>query len=160
MSNRRASVLTVEDDPIVRADVRAILEEAGFDVVPDARDGEEAVERAREHRPDLVLLDLGLPRLDGVEAARRIRRERPVPIVALTGQSNEDGQRRVLDAGATAVVTKPFHHLELVRSVRTALTPPTPRYEESRDWRLRALVDELVRQNCSERDIRRALRGL
>jgi len=159
MSNRRASVLTVEDDPIVRADLRLILEDAGFDVVPDARDGVEAVEHAREHVPDVIVLDLGLPRLDGVEAARRIRRERPVPIIALTGRSNGDGQRRVLDAGAAAVVTKPFHHLELVRSVQRALDAPVPRYEESDDWRVRALVEEMVRANFSEREITRALRG-
>src|SRR5438094_10001190 len=79
-----ASVLTVEDDPIVRADLRLILEDAGFDVCPDARDGVEAVEFAREHRPDLILIDLSLPRLDGVEATRQILSERTVPIVALT----------------------------------------------------------------------------
>src|SRR6266403_804083 len=71
-STTAARVLTVEDDPIVRADLRLILEDAGFDVCPDARDGIEAVELAREHRPDLVLIDLSLPRLDGVEATRRI----------------------------------------------------------------------------------------
>ena len=63
-----ASVLTVEDDPIVRADLRLILEDAGFDVCADARDGVEAVELARQHRPDLILMDLNLPGLDGVEA--------------------------------------------------------------------------------------------
>src|SRR5438046_8915612 len=74
-----ASVLTVEDDPIVRADLRLILEDAGFDVVPDARDGVEAVELAREHRPDLVLIDLTLPGLDGVEATRQISSARELP---------------------------------------------------------------------------------
>src|ERR1700730_4783980 len=78
-----ARVLTVEDDPIVRADLRLILEDAGFDVVPDARDGVEAGELAREHRPDLILIDLKLPGLDGVEATRQILRERSVPIAAL-----------------------------------------------------------------------------
>ena len=65
-----ASVLTVEDNPITRTELRLVLEDAGFDVVADARDGAEAVELAREHRPDLILLDLGLPVLDGIEAAR------------------------------------------------------------------------------------------
>ena len=82
-----ATVLTVEDNPVVRADLRLVLEDAGFDVCADARDGLEAVELAREHRPDLILLDLGLPELDGVEATRRILAERDVPIVALTGRS-------------------------------------------------------------------------
>src|SRR5258707_8943764 len=87
---KRATVLAVEDDPIVRADLRLILEDANF-VVSEARDGIEAVERAREDRPDLILLDLGLPKLDGVAAARQILRERAVPIVVLTGRSNTDG---------------------------------------------------------------------
>ncbi len=80
-----ATVLTVDDDPIVRADLRLVLEDAGFDVCEDARDGVEAVELARIHRPDVIVLDLALPRLDGVEATRRILDEREVPIVALTG---------------------------------------------------------------------------
>ena len=67
-------ILTVDDDPIVRADLRVILEDAGYSVVPDARDGAEAVERAREHAPDLIVLDLGLPGLDGFGAAATIRR--------------------------------------------------------------------------------------
>ena len=67
-----ATVLTVEDDPVTRADLRVVLEDAGFTVVPDARDGLEALELARRHEPDVVLLDLGLPRLGGVEAVRRL----------------------------------------------------------------------------------------
>src|SRR5882672_10134776 len=69
-------VLTAEDDPIVRADLRLILTDAGFDVVPDARDGVEAVDLAREHKPDVILMDLDLPRLDGVQATRQILGER------------------------------------------------------------------------------------
>src|SRR5437879_2187885 len=110
----RATVLTVEDDPIVRADLRLILEDAGFDVCSEARDGVEAVENARLHRPDVILLDLGLPLLGGVEAAQLILGERCVPIVALTGRSNADGQRAVTDAGATGIVLKPFSEGELV----------------------------------------------
>src|SRR5712671_5099039 len=70
--NAPARILTVDDNPIVRADLRLILEDAGFEVVPDARDGVEAVDLARRHKPDLVLIDLSLPRIDGVEATRRI----------------------------------------------------------------------------------------
>jgi response regulator NasT len=161
MSNRRASVLTVEDDPIVRADLRLILEDAGFDVVPDARDGVEAVEQAREHQPDVVLLDLSLPRMDGYEAARRIRKERRVPIVALTGHSDHDTHVRALDAGAASVVTKPFDGDQLVRSLRLALEPaPLPAPDEAEDYALRAMVEDLVRRNYSEREINRALRRL
>src|SRR3954465_2104833 len=101
-----ASVLTVEDDPIVRADLRLILEDAGFDVCPDARDGVEAVELAREHRPAPILIDPNPPRLDGVEATRQILSERTVPIVALTGHRTGFAER-ALEAGAVAHVLKP-----------------------------------------------------
>jgi response regulator NasT len=161
--SRRATVLTVEDDPIVRADLRLILTEAGFDVVPDARDGVEAVELAREHRPDVVLLDLGLPKLDGIEAARQIRSERSVPIVALTGRRETGASERAMAAGASSVMTKPFVEGELVSTLRAVLdlVPSRPEYvEESREWRRRALIDGMVRSNSSEREIGRALRGL
>jgi len=115
------TVLTVEDDPIVRADLRLVLEDAGFDVCADARDGVEAVVLARKHRPDVILLDLNLPRIDGVEAARRIRSERNVPIVALTAHSEEGFVERALDAGASSCVLKPFGEEELVDALRGAL---------------------------------------
>ena len=84
-----ARILTVEDDPIVRADLRLVLEDAGFDVLPDARDGVEAVDHAREHRPDLILIDLGwaAERRRGNQATLG---ERDVPIVALTGHRDGD----------------------------------------------------------------------
>ncbi|RDI74563.1 Response regulator receiver domain [Gaiella occulta] len=114
------SVLTVEDDPIVRADLRLVLETAGFEVCADARDGVEAVDLAREHEPDVILLDLGLPRLDGVEATRRILAERDVPIVALTGRSRDLAEEAV-EAGATSVVRKPFEEGAVVRALCDAV---------------------------------------
>ncbi len=125
-----ASVLTVEDDPIVRADLRLVLEDAGFTVVADARDGVEAVELAREHEPDVILLDLGLPRLGGVEAAQKILAERRVPIVALTGRSLELADE-ALEAGASSYVLKPFAGPEVVTALRDAI-------EERREQELRA----------------------
>src|SRR5262245_41521829 len=95
-----ATVLAVEDDPIVRHDLRLVLEDAGF-AVTDAQDGAEAIELARRHEPDAILLDLALPRLDGVEAARQILAERDVPIVALTGRSRELA-RQAVEAGVTS----------------------------------------------------------
>jgi response regulator NasT len=120
MSAAPASVLTVEDDPIVRADLRLVLEDAGFTVVADARDGVEAVALAREHEPDVILLDLGLPRLGGVEAARRILAEREVPIVALTGRSEALAEEAV-EAGAASYVLKPFAGPEVVTALRDVL---------------------------------------
>lgn len=114
------SVLTVEDDPIVRAELRLVLEGAGFEVCADARDGVEAVELAREHEPDAILLDLGLPRVDGVEATRRILAERDVPIVALTGRSR-DLAEEAIEAGAVAYVLKPFVDGDVVRALHDAI---------------------------------------
>jgi CheY-like chemotaxis protein len=112
-------VLAVEDDPIIRADLRLVLEDAGF-AVADAQDGVEAVELAREHEPDAILLDLSLPRLGGVEATRQILAERDVPIVALTGRSRGLAEEAV-EAGATSYVLKPFHAQEVVGAIRDAL---------------------------------------
>ena len=114
-----ASVLTVEDDPIVRADLRLVLEDAGFSVRA-AGDGVEAIELARKHEPDVILLDLGLPRLGGVETARRILAERDVPIVALTGRSRRLAEE-ALDAGAHSYVLKPFAGEEVVGKLIDAL---------------------------------------
>lgn len=115
----------VDDDPIVRADVHLVLEDAGFDMCPGASDGEEAVELARAHRPDLILMDLGLPGIDGVEATRRILGERDVPIVALSGHASAVVER-ALAAGAVAHVAKPFEQMQLVRTIRGALAGQLP----------------------------------
>ena len=113
-------VLTVEDDPIIRADLRLVLETAGFDVCPDARDGVEAIELAREHEPDVILLDLGLPRLGGVDATRLLLADRDVPIVALTGMSGELVDE-AMDAGVTSVVRKPFAEGAVVLALQDAV---------------------------------------
>jgi DNA-binding response OmpR family regulator len=125
--------MTVEDDPIVRADLRLVLEDAGFGVCADARDGIEAVDLARLHSPDLIVLDLGLPRLDGVEATRRILSERDVPIIALTGRSTSHAMEAI-DAGAVSFLRKPFVERELVETVTTELASHLERKREgSRD---------------------------
>jgi CheY-like chemotaxis protein len=119
MAAAYATVLAVEDDPIVRADLRLVLEDAGFEVA-DARDGVQAVELARTHEPDAIVLDLGLPRLDGVEATRRILAERDVPIVALTGRSQVLAEEAI-EAGASSYVLKPFEPEEVVGAVLDAI---------------------------------------
>ena len=125
-----SSVLTVEDNPIVRADLRLVLEDAGFEVVADASNGLEAVELTREHQPDAVVLDLGLPHLDGVQATRRILAERSVAIVALTGRSRSLAEE-ALEAGAASYVLKPFTGAEVVTAVREALAARRSRSQEA-----------------------------
>jgi DNA-binding response OmpR family regulator len=164
-SHARPRVLTVEDDPIIRAHLRVILEDAGFDVCAEARDGYEAVDHARDHRPDLILLDLGLPRLSGVEATRLILDEQPVPIVALTGHANVEAHREAIDAGAADIVLKPFSEHELVGKVRSALTveeatpPPAVLHDDSEAYRMHALVERLVGKGHSQSEIERELRS-
>jgi len=156
-----ARVLTVEDDPIVRADLRLILEDHGFDVCADARDGVEAVELAREHRPDLILIDLNLPELDGVEATRRILDERDVPIVALTGYSAGDSIERAVEAGAVDHVTKPFSEAELVDTLRDVLA--TRRLEVERDahqHHMRIMIEAMLRENRTEKEIIAVVRSM
>ena len=151
-----ASVLTVEDDPIVRADLRLILEDAGFDVCADARDGIEAVELAREHRPDLILIDLNLPGLDGVEATRQILSERTVPIVALTGHRTGIVER-ALEAGAVAHVLKPFDEGQLVGTITDVLATAEAEAEQ-RHYLI--MIESMVRDGYSEREIDARMRAL
>jgi CheY-like chemotaxis protein len=143
-----ATVLAVEDDPIVRADLRLVLEDAGFEVA-DAQDGVEAVELARAHEPDAIVLDLGLPRLDGVEATRRILAERDVAIVALTGRSRGLAEE-ALEAGASSYVLKPFVPEEVVGAVLDAIAVRTDPLRAARERSRRAIAQMLGHLGYSE----------
>lgn len=121
MRSSPATVLTAENDPIVRRELRLVLEDAGFTVCAEARDGAEAVALAERHRPDLILLDLSMPVKDGVAAAADIRAERPVPFVALTGHVSGPLVERAKREGAAAVVIKPFREDAVVDAVCAAL---------------------------------------
>jgi DNA-binding response OmpR family regulator len=114
------TVLVVDDEPQILQVVRDYLEHGGFAVLT-AGDGRTALERARRDRPDLVVLDLGLPRLDGLDVARELRREGPVPIIMLTARADESDKLVGLELGADDYVTKPFSPKELVARVRAVL---------------------------------------
>jgi DNA-binding response OmpR family regulator len=114
------TVLVVEDEPQIAGIVRDYLRLAGFEVIV-AGDGIRALEMARGRRPDLVVLDLGLPGLDGVEVARALRRDSEVPIIMLTARVEEDDRLQGLEIGADDYVTKPFSPRELVARVRAVL---------------------------------------
>jgi two-component system, response regulator PdtaR len=145
-------ILTVEDNAIVSADVRSILEGAGYDVCPDARDGEQAIEHVRAYSPDLILLDLVLPKLDGVDAATRIREESDAPILVLTGSDDPQMLERAEAAGTSGHVLKPFSEHGLLDAVRSRLAE-----SESNDFALRSMVDSMVRDGVDEQAIVRAL---
>jgi DNA-binding NarL/FixJ family response regulator len=113
-------VLIAEDETIVRMDLRALLESEGLEVCGEARDGEEAVELARTLEPDLAILDVKMPRLDGIQAARRISAERPIPLVMLSAFSENSLVARAIDAGASAYLVKPFGERDLMPAILTA----------------------------------------
>ena len=114
-------VLIAEDESLIRLDLRQLLERAGLEVCAEARDGEEAVELAREHEPDIAVLDVKMPRLDGIEAARRIYAERPLPIVMLTALSDRANVERAIDAGVFSYLVKPFRESDVVPALRAAV---------------------------------------
>jgi AmiR/NasT family two-component response regulator len=113
-------ILIAEDETIIRLDLRQILERAGFEVCAEARDGEEAVELAGAERPDLAILDVRMPRLDGIEAARRILAERPIPIVILTAYGQEELVSRAVEAGVFGYLVKPFRESDLLPAIHAA----------------------------------------
>jgi two-component system, response regulator PdtaR len=113
-------ILIAEDETIIRIDIRGVIEHAGFEVCGEAKDGEEAVELARSLAPDLAILDVKMPRLDGLAAARRIYAERPLPIVMLTAFSQRKLVAEAVQAGVFAYLVKPFRPQEIVCAVETA----------------------------------------
>jgi two-component system, OmpR family, alkaline phosphatase synthesis response regulator PhoP len=115
-----ARILVVDDEPKIVQLVRDYLERAGF-AVSTARDGNEALMRAHQERPDLIVLDLGLPQLDGLEVTRRLRRDSGVPINMLTARHEETDKVVGLELGADDYVTKPFSPRELEARVRAVL---------------------------------------
>jgi two-component system, response regulator PdtaR len=113
-------ILVAEDETIIRLDLKDLLERAGFEVCAEARDGEEAVELARSERPDLALMDVKMPRLDGIEAAKRILEERPIPIVMLTAYGQQELVARAAEAGVFGYLVKPFREQDLLPAIHTA----------------------------------------
>jgi len=113
-------VLIAEDETIIRLDLRALLERAGHEVVGEARDGDEAIALAERLSPDLIVMDVKMPRLDGIDAARRILANRPVPIVMLTAYAQAELIERAAEAGAFGYLVKPFREADLLPAMATA----------------------------------------
>jgi two-component system, OmpR family, alkaline phosphatase synthesis response regulator PhoP len=119
------TILVVEDEPSIAQIAADYLRHGGFAVIT-ASNGVDALAQARAHRPDLVVLDLGLPRLDGLEVAKTLRREGDVPIIMLTARIEESDRLAGLELGADDYITKPFSPRELVARVRTVLRRADP----------------------------------
>jgi two-component system, response regulator PdtaR len=145
----RTRVLIAEDETIIRLDLRDLLERAGFDVVAEARDGVEAVELARSEQPDLALMDVKMPRLDGIDAARTILAERPIPIVMLTAYGQDELVARAVEAGVFGYLVKPFREQDVVPAIHTARA----RFAELEEVREEAgsLADALAARKAIER---------
>jgi response regulator NasT len=114
-------VVIAEDEAIIRLDLKETLEEEGYEVVAETGRGDEAVELVREHRPDVAILDIKMPGLDGLSAAREIAGERMAAVLILTAFSQRDLIERARDAGALAYLVKPFQKADLFPAIEVAL---------------------------------------
>ncbi|MET9230534.1 response regulator [Lentzea sp. NPDC003310] len=115
-------VLVAEDEALIRLDLVEMLREEGYDVAGEAADGEEAIKLATELDPDLVILDVKMPKVDGIEAAQHIAGNRIAPVVILTAFSQRDLVERARDAGAMAYLVKPFAKRDLVPAIELAMS--------------------------------------
>jgi AmiR/NasT family two-component response regulator len=116
----RPRVVLAEDEALIRLDLAEMLTEEGYEVVGQAGDGERAVELVEELRPDLVVLDVKMPKVDGITAAARIAELRVAPVVMLTAFSQRELVERAREAGAMAYVVKPFGRADLVPAIEIA----------------------------------------
>jgi len=127
-------VVVAEDEALIRMDIVETLRDNGFDVVGEAGDGERAVELATELRPDIVVMDVKMPKLDGISAAERLSRDNIAPVVLLTAFSQKELVEQAAKAGALAYVVKPFTPSDLLPAIEIAL---------SRYAQIKTLEDEI-----------------
>jgi AmiR/NasT family two-component response regulator len=133
-------VVVAEDEALIRMDIVETLRDNGYDVVGEAGDGERAIELATELRPDVVVMDVKMPKLDGISAAERLSRDNIAPVVLLTAFSQKELVEQAAKAGALAYVVKPFTPSDLLPAIEIAL---------SRHAQIKTLEDEI--SDLSER---------
>ena len=114
-------VIVADDESIVRMDLREMLESLGYLVVGEAGDGESALHLSRELKPDIVVMDIKMPGMDGIEAGRILTEERIAPVLLLTAYSQQDLVERAKEAGVMAYIVKPFHEADLAPAIEVAL---------------------------------------
>ena len=154
-----ARVVIAEDEAIIRLDLRELLEEEGYEVVGETGRGDEAIDLVRELVPDLVILDVKMPGLDGLSAARRIASERLAAVLILTAFSQRDLIERARDAGVLAYLVKPFQKSELIPAIELAMArhaelTSLERHVDDLEARLEArkLIDRAKGRLMSEHD--------
>jgi response regulator NasT len=142
-------VLVAEDDALIRLDLVEMLSEEGYAVVGQAGDGEQAVELAEQLRPDMVIMDVKMPKMDGIDAASIIAERRIAPVVILTAFSQRELVERARDAGAMAYLVKPFNRKDLVPAVELAVS----RFRElvALETEVAGLADRLETRKAVER---------
>ncbi|MGQ0775777.1 MAG: ANTAR domain-containing response regulator [Pseudonocardiales bacterium] len=149
MTRTARRVLVAEDDALIRLDLVEILREEGYTVVGEAADGEQAVELAERLRPDVVIMDVKMPRMDGIDAASIIAERRIAPVVILTAFSQRELVERARDAGAMAYLVKPYGRRDLVPAVELAVS----RFRElvALETEVAGLADRLETRKMVER---------
>ena len=130
-------IVIADDEPIILLVLRQMLEELGMSVVGEASDGAQAVEKVRALKPDLAILDVKMPEMDGIEAARILHEERLAPVILLTAYSDRELIQRAKQAGVYGYIVKPFKQADLTPAIEVALA----RYQEARE--LEQQVDDL-----------------
>ena len=146
----RTRVIVAEDEALIRLDLVELLRDEGYDVVAEAGDGEVAVAKARELLPDLVVMDVQMPRMDGISAAKIIATERIAPVVMLTAFSQRELVERAREAGAMAYVVKPFEASDVVPAIEMAIA----RFHEIRA--VEAEVEDLEERLASRKAVDQA----
>jgi AmiR/NasT family two-component response regulator len=148
VTSEQTRVLIAEDEALIRLDLKEMLEEEGYAVVAEVGDGQQAVDLAAELRPDLVILDIQMPVLDGLSAAEQIAGARIAPVIVLTAFSQRELVERARDAGAMAYLVKPFSKNDLVPAIEVARA----RFTEMRalDEEVRTLEDRLETRKIVE----------
>lgn len=131
---KRTRILIADDESIIRMGLKVILRDLGYQVVGAARDGVEALDMAREKRPDLAILDIKMPRMDGLEAAEAISQAQPMPVVILTAFSDEEYVERAKSASV---------HAYLVKPVKEEKLRPTIELAQARFWEQQTLAEEV-----------------
>jgi two-component system, response regulator PdtaR len=142
-------VLVAEDEALIRLDLAEMLKDEGYEVIGQAGDGQEAVEMAEELKPDLVIMDVKMPRRDGIDAASEIASKRIAPIVILTAFSQRDLVERARDAGAMAYLVKPFSINDLIPAIEVAVSRFNELTELERE--VETLADRLETRKLVER---------
>ena len=145
-----ARLVVAEDEVLIRADIVETLEEGGHTVVGETGNGEQAVELVTQLQPDLVVMDLKMPKMDGIQAARQITDESDAAVLVLTAFSDKQLVEDAADAGTIAYLVKPFQPPQLLAAVEVALARATERHD------LEAQVDDLEAKLAARKVIERA----